>query len=89
MTVKPSLARRAIPHAAQSERFPSGVASAPWLFPSGLTSKNRGADAIPLRSLTTDRARYGIDARKSGLTAHGSPKTAHAWPREQIIVNRV
>ncbi len=34
-----------IPHAAQSERFPSGAASAPRFFHSGLTPKNRGADA--------------------------------------------
>ncbi len=52
----------AILRAAQSERFPSGVASAPWLFQRGLTPKNRGADATPLRCLTNDRARYnGIE----------------------------
>ena len=45
------------PHAAEVERFLSGVASAPWLFPSGLTPKNRGADAAPLRGLIKDRAR--------------------------------
>ena len=37
MTMKPLLARRAIPHVAQSERFLSGAASAPRFFRRGLT----------------------------------------------------
>ncbi len=45
------------PRAAVSERILSGVASAPRFFQRGLTPKNRGADAAPLRGLITDRAR--------------------------------
>ena len=45
------------PHTAQSQTLLSGMASAPWFFPRGLTPKNQGADATPLRCLITDHAR--------------------------------
>jgi len=35
-----------------------GGVSPPRFFPRGLTPKNRGADAAPLRCLITDRAKY-------------------------------
>ena len=50
----PSLPDQPIPLPAKSGTFPSRAASAPWLCvetANGLTPKNRGADAAPLRSL--------------------------------------
>ncbi len=59
-----------MPHAAQGARFPSRAASAPRFFQSGLTPKNRGADAAPLRCLIADRARalaFWFTRRKLGF----------------------
>ena len=44
-------------------RHLSGVASAPRFFENGLTPKNRGADAAPLRNVSLEAAR--------GLTRSG------------------
>ena len=44
------------PDTANPVASPSGAASAPRFLESGLTPKNQGADAAPLRDLTSDRA---------------------------------